>query len=665
MESKPLLAPRGGLRLDLAGNMISEVEMTGCQNVGLNEGHVSKRRGYPTLGSNLPLDSAIMASEHFYQYDGTDHLLAMTLGLIWKYNAVTDMWDPITTSAALDDCETNWTAAANVSSALDASDYKEGSNSVELTVDAAFTTGIMAYRNDTYGDLSDDSFVRFWIKSSVATEAGDLQLLLDDTAACASPLETLDLPALEADVWTIVVLEFGTPANLTAVASIGIQGATDIGAAVINLDDFEVFESLDSALDDENYWSISSARKESETDVWCIMTNGVDAPMKFTGTPPVSSLIATPPSGVSALLGKHILEFKNHVLLSNTTEDGDPYPNRVRWSDTRTPDDFDSGNAGVRDLNTPGGIMAQLAFKGDYVVLFTSTPDSQNQDIWVGYNTGTTDIFDFDRKVVGKGTVAGMTVANLGEEIIFMGRDDMLIFDGINAVSVGSSVRAEIFGTLNPKYLFRSFGAIIYERKEYWLFLPSSGSEYCDKVWCYNYEMRRWTTHSLADAMMQFGYYLRQESLTIGDLVGTIGDQAWRFGDRYTLESSGHAVFGDQDGYVYQFDQSVNADNGGAIDAWFDTKDFMPTKLYERAQVFRLDLYFDGESLDVYYSIDRGTTWHFIETVENADSYDGVSTYFKVDCKEIRFRYRNDSLSETFSFREARMWWRPAGRRLK
>lgn len=665
MESKPFIAPRGGLRLDLAGNMISDVEMTGCKNVGLNDGYVAKRRGYPSLGSNLPLDSAVMATEHFYRYDGSGHLLAMTVGLVYQYNATTDMWDPITTTAALDDCEVNFTDPTNVTAALDAVDFKEGSNSVKLTVEAAFTTGILAYRDDTYGDLSGYDFVRFWIKSSVAQAAGDLQLLLDDTAACVSPLETLDLPALTADTWTLVIKQLSTPGSLTAVASLGLQAATDNGACVINIDGFLVVESLSSSLTDLDYWSITSARKSTEIDIWCIMSNGADPIQKYTGSGAISDLITAYPAGVTAMTAKQILQFKNHLLAAYVTEDGDPYPARVRWSDTNNAPDFLNGNAGYRDLNTPGGVKRMLEFKGDYVVLFTSTPDAQNQDIWIGYNTGTTDVYDFEKKVTGKGTIAGMTVANLGEEIIFMGRDDMLVFDGINAISVGSSVRAEIFSTLNPKFMARSFGAIVYERKEYWLFLPSSGSEYCDKVWCYNYELRRWTTHTLGDAMMTFGYYLRQETLTIADLVGTIGDQAWRFGDRFTLESSGHAVFGDSAGNVFQYDQSITTDDGDAIDAYFDTKDFMLTKLYERAQVYRLDLYFDGESLTVSYSIDRGNTWTALETVENSDSYEGESVYFKVDCKEIRFRFQNSEESESFSFREARMWWRPAGRRLK
>lgn len=51
------------------------------------------------------------------------------------------------------------------------------------------------------------------------------------------PLETLNIPALLAGVWTKVNLTLATPANLTAVISVGLNMAVDKGAFVINIDD--------------------------------------------------------------------------------------------------------------------------------------------------------------------------------------------------------------------------------------------------------------------------------------------------------------------------------------------------------------------------------------------------------------------------------------------
>ncbi len=139
----------------------------------------------------------------------------------------------------IDDAETNWTPSTNVTSALDSGDKKVGPNSVKLSVADAFATGLLAYHDRASIDLSAYKYVRFWIKSSVARAAGDLRLLLDDTAACASPLETLDIPALSAGVWTEVTIALSNPSLLTAIISVGIDATVDPGVCDIWLDDMK------------------------------------------------------------------------------------------------------------------------------------------------------------------------------------------------------------------------------------------------------------------------------------------------------------------------------------------------------------------------------------------------------------------------------------------
>ncbi|MCK4248668.1 MAG: hypothetical protein KAX15_02705 [Candidatus Omnitrophica bacterium] len=139
----------------------------------------------------------------------------------------------------VDDAEANWTAESNVTSALDPGDKKVGSNSVKLTVASAFTTGLLAYHDFSSMDLSDYLYIRFWIKSSVARAAGDLRLVLDNTAGCVSPLETLDIPALSAGVWTEVSIALADPSLLTAVISVGLDASVDPGVCDIKIDDIK------------------------------------------------------------------------------------------------------------------------------------------------------------------------------------------------------------------------------------------------------------------------------------------------------------------------------------------------------------------------------------------------------------------------------------------
>ena len=112
------------------------------------------------------------------------------------------------------------------------------------------------------------------MKSTVATSAGNLKLLLDDSASCASPIETLSIPALSADTWTFVRMTLANPETDTAIISVGLEYDSDLGACTVWIDDI-VAVANDTAewttLDRRN-WKID---KESRDLV--LMRDGQDA----------------------------------------------------------------------------------------------------------------------------------------------------------------------------------------------------------------------------------------------------------------------------------------------------------------------------------------------------------------------------------------------------
>jgi microcystin-dependent protein len=148
-----------------------------------------------------------------------------------------------TSKVVVDDCEDTWneSTAANVTSEVDASDFKVGSNSVKLTVGSAVTAGtILATEVISSVNLRPYSSIYVWVKSSVTASAGDLQLLLDDTANCASPVYTLNMPALVANVWKRVKLDLTHPTNDVSMVSIGVKMVNDLGSFVLRLDDVSI-----------------------------------------------------------------------------------------------------------------------------------------------------------------------------------------------------------------------------------------------------------------------------------------------------------------------------------------------------------------------------------------------------------------------------------------
>jgi hypothetical protein len=147
---------------------------------------------------------------------------------------------------------------ADFTVAVDTKDYKRSKGSLKITVAAGASAADSISDSIDSLDLSGMTHVEFWIKCSVAVTSGNLKLLLDDTASVASPVETLSIPTLVADTWTRVRIALANPESDTAIISVGLDYAGDIGACTIWLDDIvamnndsEVWAPLASHL-----WSI-------------------------------------------------------------------------------------------------------------------------------------------------------------------------------------------------------------------------------------------------------------------------------------------------------------------------------------------------------------------------------------------------------------------------
>lgn len=672
LKFEPMIAPLGGLRLDLPADLIASTDMSDCNNVFLEDGLCKKRYGYSQFGSNLPLPGKFVGSDQFYLFGGGDYLLAITTKGIWNYTT-SEYWESIMDMEVEDDCETTWTNNMGANGAVvdgHTPYIKVGTHSQKISPGAGFTSGLMAYHDTALGNKTAYGVVRFWICSSIALQANDLQFLISNSAACATPTETISIPmALEAPIsgtyqWKLIFLAFADSTDLTSIDSIGLQSTRDFGACDIYIDDIRFVKAFSSSVayttSSSDLCSFDYIRKVATEEPWWVFTNGVDPIKKWDGgTDTLSDLISSFPAEAATLLADELIEFKDYLILFNTTEFGKPYPQRVRWSDTAKPDDFLNGNASYIDLSGADWIKCARKFKGDYLIVF------KDRSIWVGYATGDSDIFQFDQRVTGAGCAAAKTVESLGDELIFLGWDDVYVFNGIDYESIGSQIQKELFATMNPKAIAKCFGVVIEEQKEYWLFVPSSNSDYCDTAWVFNYELNKWTKHSIADYMSNFGYYEKQSQMTIGDLVGIIGAQTWRFGDRTTLESNPTTLLGDTSGYVYEYDRLVNNDDGTAIDGWFSTKDFIFTQLMQRARILRMDVYFSGGgTLKVTYSTDRGVTWKEERTLASNNDFSIRRAYWRLDCDMVRFRFRNNTAGENFQFREARIYYTAAGRRL-
>ena len=143
----------------------------------------------------------------------------------------------------IEDCEDVWVAGTGASS-ISTITGKVGTNAVRDTTTTLGAAALMM-TEVIAKDLTAYDGVYFWFRSSVTAAAGDIALLLDDTALCASPIEILSLPALTAATWRQCFVRLATPASDGSLISVGTRQVTDLADGTFDIDDVEALAELD------------------------------------------------------------------------------------------------------------------------------------------------------------------------------------------------------------------------------------------------------------------------------------------------------------------------------------------------------------------------------------------------------------------------------------
>ena len=179
------------------------------------------------------------------------------------YRSTVDFTRLLSLNSAMDE-----TVDSDITVTADTKIKKQGTASNRFVIAAGASAGDIATDSIASKDISAYDYIEFWARSTVATSAGNLKILLDNTASCASPLETLDVPALSADTWTFCRVALANPRSDTAIISVGLEYDSDIGACTVWLDDISVVKN-DSAQWEKiprHLWKIDKEAKDIVLD---------------------------------------------------------------------------------------------------------------------------------------------------------------------------------------------------------------------------------------------------------------------------------------------------------------------------------------------------------------------------------------------------------------
>jgi predicted NUDIX family NTP pyrophosphohydrolase len=277
----------------------------------------------------------------------------------------------------------------------------------------------------------------------------------------------------------------------------------------------------------------------------------------------------------------------------------------------------------------------------------------------VGYRVSTSDVFRFDRRDTGAGTVAHATIQNLPNGQAFLARDGIRVFNGTTAPLIEADIMDEIREGANPQYIYKAISKLVREKDEYWVALPIGSQTEPETVYKYNY--RTGQVHKdYRTNLTAFGEFEATDQVTWDDIETSWDAYPARWNDVINLSSAPTISIGHSDGTVTKR-QGVYNDDEAPIDAFWTSKDFGAPDfgVDDPGKLLRwqgMDLWAKGSSLVLSYSTDCGLTWTVVKTQTLESDYPSDSSpiriYFDFVSSKARFKFRNADDDSAFTLKQ-------------
>ena len=634
--------PYQGIITEVPSSLIPKNAAANIVGCYIDNGEINPDIGYtkfpiPGNTKSNKVHGTFLRSDMFSKLDGSSWQIALTTTNIYRYNTSTTTWDCITKGTEVCDCEDAWTASANVTSTADTTIKIRGSKSAKHVIAAGFTTGIASTKAISDTDCTAATALHFWIYSTVALTAGQVKVGISETATLGGTPLYFDVPAIEASVWTACCVD-GTFTGYDHVISVGLNIVSDVGEATIYLDDIRAVTRFTG--DEDNRFSVTTMN-----DTF-ILTNGVDHPQKIvesSGTFTVSDLTTSLATG-DISTAEIVISMMDHIIFFNTTENAADCPQRASWSNIGQIDVYAAGTAGYQDLvDDDTWIVAVLPLTRSSALIYKE--DSIVLMEWVDGHTP----FRFATLIKGYGALSKDSLVYYQGGHVVLDRNVLYKYSGDQITILDENIKDRLFGLIDMQYQNRIFTVYEETRRELQLWIPS-GSEYPNDVWC----LKENAFYRKSISMTGYGLFKEIAALTIGDLTGTIGEQNWRFGDTLTRSNVFTQIIGNTSG-IFRFDETTTDNDGVAVERFFETGDFvLPDTQEYLNKTMRVNKFiFEGlgQTVDIYYSTDGGSSWRFIRTLTLTSSFTKHQLDFDVVTEKIRFKFTCYTSGAGFKFR--------------
>jgi hypothetical protein len=385
----------------------------------------------------------------------------------------------------------------------------------------------------------------------------------------------------------------------------------------------------------------------------CVFTNGVNAPQVYNPTTvTVANLGGLPSSGNTQC--KSVAIYDNSLFLINTSEGGQDFPQRMRWSDRANIIVWTGGESGFIDMLGESHHLKHGLPLGPYLFIYRTGSIYRTNAV-----NSATKRFTHDRMIANDGIFSIAGVVDLGDRHLYCGKDDFYEYrGGYDKVSVGEAIREEFFGNSSPLdkgKTHKLFMVNLEERKEVLIFYQATGATNPRACFRFNDLYKSWGTRDFSEDITGYGTAVNAGSvITWATAVGSWANYAgaWNSSSLVGNDTSVYLLSGTTD-RSYEYNFSSGSDNGVSIQSTLDTKDFAIPGWFSRLDF--LELKCSGLDIYTYYSFDEGSSWNLIQ-IRDAYNNDTIADFISpgplaipvrlsksITFKKVRFRFESNN----------------------
>lgn len=274
----------------------------------------------------------------------------------------------------------------------------------------------------------------------------------------------------------------------------------------------------------------------------------------------VTATVIKPASAFGTLEAAIINTYSNRPIVGKTVEAGVRFPQRVRWPENGTNDDWvvaAGKEAGFLDITEGADWMQGLYQLGNYMVAY------KERSVHLLNFVGTPFIFGRRQVISGIGLLAPRAVADLGDEHFFFGSDNIYSFNGMSLKAIGTEVIDEIIALMDPTKLDEVIAWVIEEHAQVQFIVPLSAGGYKAYTYHFDEEGDVWTKRDLPSTAV--GFHTQQEDIKWNQLDIQWTEYPPRWSDRDLLGFFPLNIFGDVVGRIWTFG-TIDSENGVAIE---------------------------------------------------------------------------------------------------